>query len=172
MSQNEIKMQFIDEIEKDIKKFAHTFSYSFANNASKLIQAEYEYVIMKFYREYKPERERDGRFYVRHHERGFKDHGLSRTFKRYYRKPHNTIYYGGIELSIEKMYTDYSDSREDVLNAFLEGYHGHPSNGIYSSIEPYYHMTKYCDVLYNHPEQLIKTAKKDAKKESYNVLKF
>lgn len=172
MSTNEIKLQFLNAIEKDMKKFAHKFSYSFANNASELIQGEYEYVIMKFYREYKPERERDGRIYIRHHERGFKDHGLSRTFKRYYKNPHNTIYYGGIEICADKMYDDYSDSKEDVLNSFLDGYHGHPSSGIYSSIEPYYHIVKYCDMLYNHPEHLIEVATKDASKESYDVLKF
>ena len=35
------------------------------------------------------------------------------------------------------MYNDYQEPQIDVLNSFLNGYHGHRSLGIWSSIHTY-----------------------------------
>lgn len=98
--------------------------------------------------------------------------GLTKTFKRHYKNAHNTIYYGGIEITSEKMYNDYHDSPEIVLNSFLNGYHGRPSMGIESSIEVFNHMLKYRDFLSTHISDFVPIAIEKANKQSYNIMKI
>ena len=156
-----IKMDFIDKLEADIKKLSHSVNSSLAHTMSKELEKEYNYVINNFYNEYTP------KYYQRHN-----PGGLYKTYQRYYKNPHNRIYYGGIEITEDKMYDDYHNSRIDVLNSFLNGYHGHPRLGIYSSINTYDHMTRYRDFLSNHVNDYIPDALNEARKQKYHILKF
>ena len=116
---------------------------------------EYLYVISKFYSEYEP------KYYYRHFNNKFDDDslrqsGLGRTFEKYYKNTHNTSYSGGICISIDNMYSDYASSQFDVLNSFLNGYHGPSYLNIESSIETYNHMLRFKELLIADFEERLK----------------
>lgn len=169
MKVDEIKLNFINTLEDDVKKLSHALSSNLAHKISDEMAQEYQYVIERFYAEYEPES------YERHSERGYVS-GLTKTFKKYYKNPHNTIYYGGIEIASDNMYDDYHDSPDDVLSSFLDGYHGRASAGIESSILPYKHMLKFRDSLINElgrpNSDLLSYAKNKAKALPYKLVKI
>lgn len=169
MGVTNFQLDFIDTLKSDVKMLSHALSSSLAHKISDEMAEEYQYVIERFYSEYNPE------YYVRHSERGMKP-GLNKTFKKYYKNPHNTIYYGGIEITSDNMYDDYRDSKEKVLNSFLNGYHGRPSVGIESSILPYKHMLKFRERLVNElgrsDSALFSYAKNKAKALPYQLIKI
>ena len=146
MNLSDLESQILRDLSSDMKLMSHTVSSSLAHKISDEMAQEYQYVIDRFYNEYDPE------YYVRHSERGMKP-GLNKTFKKYYKNPHNAIYYGGIEITSDNMYNDYRDSKEKVLSSFLSGYHGRPSAGIESSLLPYRHMLKFREQLVNEVER-------------------
>lgn len=163
MGVTKFELDFIDALKDDVKMLSHALSSSLAHKISDEMAQEYEYVIERFYGEYNP------KYYKRHP-------GLNKTFKKYYKNPHNTIYYGGIEITSDNMYNDYRDSKEDVLNSFLAGYHGRPSAGIESSILPYKHMLKFREQLINElgrPDSaLFSYAKNKAKALPYQLIRI
>ena len=169
MNVTNFKMDFIDTLKSDVKMLSHALSSSLAHKISDEMAQEYQYVIDRFYGEYNPE------YYTRHSERGMKP-GLEKTFKKYYKNPHNTIYYGGIEITSDNMYDDYHDSKEKVLSSFLNGYHGRPSAGIESSILPYKHMLKFREQLINElgrPNSvLFSYAKNKARSLPYQLIRI
>ena len=169
MGVTKFKLDFMDALKSDVKMLSHSLSSNLAHKISDEMAEEYQYVIDRFYSEYDPE------YYIRHSERGMKP-GLNKTFKKYYKNPHNTIYYGGIEISADRMYDDYRDSKEDVLNSFLNGYHGRPSAHIESSLLPYKHMLKFRERLVNElgrsDSALFSYAKNKAKALPYQLIKI
>ena len=112
MNVSNFKMDFMDALKSDMNMLRHALSSNLAHKISDEMAEEYQYVIERFYSEYSP------KHYVRHSDRGMTP-GLNKTFKKYYKNPHNTIYYGGIEITSENMYDDYRDSKEKVLSSFL-----------------------------------------------------
>lgn len=169
MQVEEIKLNFINTLENDIKMLSHALSSNLAHKISDEMADEYQYIIERFYGEYKPEH------YKRHSARGLMP-GLNKTFKKYYKNPHNVIYYGGIEINSEKMYNDYHDSKDEVLDSFLAGYHGRPSAGIESSLMPYQHMLNFRDSLINElgrsDSSLLSYAKNKARGLPYQLIKI
>lgn len=169
MQIDKIEMDFIKSLESDCKMLAHGIASSIAHTISDEMAIEYQYIIDRFYHEYNPD------YYKRHSERGMQP-GLNKTFKKYYKNPHNTIYYGGIEISSDNMYDDYHDSKDAVLSSFLNGYHGRPSLGIESSLLPYKHMLRYKESLINDlgsdNSTLLFYAKNKAKKLPYQLIKI
>ena len=169
MGITKFKMDFIDTLKSDVKMLSHALSSNLAHKISDEMAQEYQYVIDRFYSEYNPE------YYVRHSERGMIP-GLNKTFRKYYKNPHNTIYYGGIEITSDNMYNDYHDSKDKVLSSFLNGYHGRPSVGIESSILPYKHMLKFRERLVNElgrsDSALFSYAKNKAKTLPYQLIKI
>lgn len=137
---SEFESKIVNDLKSDMKLMSHTISSDLAHQISDKMAEEYQYVIDRFYNEYSPE------YYKRHADRGMEP-GLQKTFKKYYKNPHNTIYYGGIEISSDRMYDDYHDSKDKVLKSFMEGYHGRPIAGIESSLLPYKHMLKFRNKL-------------------------
>lgn len=169
MGVTNFELDFMDALKNDVKKLSHALSSNLAHKISDEMAEEYQYVIERFYREYDPE------YYVRHSDRGMKP-GLNKTFKKYYKNPHNTIYYGGIEITSDNMYDDYRDSKEKVLNSFLNGYHGRPSAGVESSLLPYKHMLKFRERLVNElgrsDSALFSYAKNKAKTLPYQLIRI
>lgn len=169
MNVTNFEINFIDVLQKDVKMLSHALSSNLAHKISDEMAEEYQYVIERFYSEYDPQH------YVRHSERGMRP-GLNKTFKKYYKNPHNSIYYGGIEITSENMYNDYRDSKDKVLTSFLDGYHGRPSAGIEASLLPYKHMLKFRELLVNelgHPDSaLFSYAKNKAKMLPYQLIKI
>ena len=169
MGVTNFKMDFMDALESDVKMLSHSLSSNLAHKISDEMAQEYQYVIDRFYSEYDPE------YYVRHSERGMRP-GLNKTFRKYYKNPHNTIYYGGIEITSNNMYADYRDPKEKVLSSFLDGYHGRPSDGIESSLLPYILMLKFRERLVNElgrsDSALFSYAKNKAKTLPYQLSKI
>ena len=163
------EMNFMDSLKSDVKMLKHGLSSSLAHKISDEMAQEYQYVIDKFYSEYDPE------YYKRHSERGMRP-GLEKTFKKYYKNPHNSIYYGGIEITSDAMYDDYHDPKNKVLGSFLDGYHGRASAGIESSILPYKHMLKFRKQLINElghsNSALFSYAKNKARLLPYKLIKI
>ena len=169
MNVTNFKMEFMDALKNDVNMLSHALSSNLAHKISDEMAEEYQYVIDRFYSEYDPE------YYVRHSERGMKP-GLNKTFKKYYKNPHNTIYYGGIEITSDNMYDDYRDPKEKVLNSFLNGYHGRPSAHIKSSLLPYKYMLKVRERLIRDirspNSKLLSHAKDEAKSAPYRLIKI
>lgn len=169
MQVEKIELDFINTLENDIRMLSHSLSSNLAHKISDEMAEEYEYVIERFYGEYKPEH------YKRHSDRGLVP-GLTKTYKKYYKNPHNVIYYGGIEISSDKMYNDYHDSKDEVLESFLEGYHGRPSARIESSLLPYQHMLNFREELITElgrsDSSLFLYAKNKARGLPYQLIKI
>ena len=140
------KFQLSNTSKEKLKKRAREKARELAIEARERMTDEYLHVISNFYSEYEP------KYYYRHFNNQYDMHsllksGLGRTFEKYYKNSHNSKYSGGISISTENMYTDYDTSPINVLNSFLNGYHGCPSLGITSSIETYRHMLRYREWL-------------------------
>lgn len=134
-----------DKTKRKLEKQAVERAKELAIEARELLTEEYLYVVKNFYSEYSP------KYYLRHFNNhydlnGLLSSGMGKTFGKYYKNSHGTHFHGGICISTENMYKDYQD-QESALNSFLNGYHGHPALGIYSSINTYEHMLKYRDFL-------------------------
>ena len=167
MDLSKFESQILRDLKSDMKLMSHTVSSELAHKISDELAQEYQYVIDRFYSEYDPE------YYVRHSQRGMKP-GLNKTFKKHYKNPHNTIYYGGIEITSDNMYDDYRDPKEKVLSSFLDGYHGRPSAGVKSSLLPYKYMLKFREQLARKIERpnssLFSYAKNKATTLPYKII--
>lgn len=159
--------QILKDLSSDMRLMSHAVSSELAHKISDEMAQEYQYVIDRFYGEYDPEH------YVRHADRGMNP-GLNKTFRKSYKNPHNTIYYGGIEITSDNMYDDYRDPKERVLSSFLAGYHGRPSAGIKSSLLPYKYMLKFREQLVrkirSSNSSLFSDAKNKATKLLYKII--
>jgi hypothetical protein len=129
-----------------LKQRAIAKAKELAIEARERLSQEYLNVIENFYKEYEP------KYYLRHFNNKYDEHsllksGLGKTFEKYYKNSHNTSFSGGITISTDNMYSDYSSPQIDVLYSFLSGYHGPAYMGIESSIETYKHMLRYRDWL-------------------------
>ena len=169
MNVTNFKLDFLNALKSDVEMLSHSLSSSLAHKISDEMAKEYQYVIDRFYSEYDPE------YYKRHADRGMRP-GLEKTFKKYYKNPHNSIYYGGIEITSDNMYDDYRDSKDAVLSSFLNGYHGRASAGIESSILPYKHMLRFRNNLINElgrsDSALFSYAKNKAKSLPYQLIQI
>lgn len=140
------KFKLSEETRKKYQKMAEDKAKELAVEARERMAEEYLNVISKFYSEYDP------KYYWRHFnnkydEKSLKSSGLGRTFEKYYKNSHGSVFTGGISISTDNMYSDYEGSQWDVLCSFLEGYHGPAYMGIESSLQPYNHMLRYKDWL-------------------------
>ncbi len=129
--------QVEDRVKEETLKLAH--------KAQDELIKEYRYVINHFYNEYSP------KVYKRHASRGMMP-GYELSYKKFWQNSHGAlnVVYGGIEISSDNMYSDYDYSAEDVLQSFLDGYHGPHNSGIWSSIKTFDHMIKFRDILANN----------------------
>lgn len=135
-----------EKTRKELEEKAINKAKELAIEARERMTMEYLNVISDFYSEYDP------KYYWRHFnnkydERSLKNSGLGRTFEKYYKDSHRSVFTGGISISTDNMYSDYEGSQWDVLGSFLEGYHGPAYMGIESSMQPYNHMLRYKDWL-------------------------
>ncbi len=147
-----------NSLKKDIKKYAENIAKSMAKSVRDDMKKEYLYVIEKFYAEYTP------KYYFRWDE-------LWNTYEPYY---HNSSpnFYGGIILTANGMTESLYHNRNSAYTSFLNGYHGHPSLGIYSKIRPYEHMIRYRDNIISHIDIYNTKAINEARKASYSILQF
>lgn len=140
------KFKLSEATRKELEEKAVKKAKELAIEARERMTEQYLNVISDFYSEYDP------KYYWRHFnnnydERSLKRSGLGRTFEKYYKDSHGSVFTGGISISTDNMYSDYEGSQWDVLTSFLEGYHGPSYMGIESSVHPYNHMLRYKDWL-------------------------
>lgn len=116
-----------------------------AKKAQDELVKEYKHVVNMFYSEYSP------KSYKRHASRGMTP-GYELSYKKFWQNSHGAlgVVYGGVEISPDRMYSDYRESSSAVLQSFLDGYHGPPNAGIWSSVDAYNHMIKFRDILANN----------------------
>lgn len=143
---SKVKFQLSKTTKEELKEKARKKAQELAKEAREKLSEEYLYVVSNFYSEYEP------KYYFRHFNNKYDENsllksGMGKTFEKYYKNSHNNVFSGGISISTDNMYSDYQGSQIDVLNSFLNGYHGHPSLGIWSSIHTYKHMFKYRELL-------------------------
>ena len=142
--------------------YASRVAYSLADQTVQALRKEYDYIIDRFYSEYKP------RKYVRHKDRG-EEAGMPKTI-RVAIYPTNGGMFGGIEFSEEDMYDDYEESKEQVLSDFLAGYHGPGYQHISSSIVPLTHMYRYVGLVAANIQRFVPKAERYAKSFGYTTI--
>ena len=106
---------------KDIEKQGLQKAKQLANEAAdELMQKALEQTY-EFYNEYNPV------FYKRHAGAGTDNSGLARSIERICKSNHGRSYEGGIKISADHMYKDYSGTPLQVLTSYLDGFHGLPT---------------------------------------------
>lgn len=148
------------EVIADLNKYAKNVAKNMAIAVKEDIAKRYVYLIDTFYTEYTPE------YYVR-------VHGLYNSFKKFYKNLHNSVFYGGIEISDTKMLDDnYKAEKATVLASFLSGYHGLVSLNIHFATEPEKDILDYRDEIYFNISRYNDNAIKKAQMENYKVLRW
>lgn len=152
------KIVIPEVLKKDIRKYANNVAKHIAMAVRDDMAKEYKYVVEQFYSEYRP------RYYFRYDE-------LWDTYEPYY---HNSSpnFYGGIILDGSKMSDELYQDSAGAYSSFLNGYHGHPSLGIYGSINAYEHMMDYRDSIIANIGSYYAPANAKARKDSYSILRF
>ncbi len=114
---------FIDLLEKDLKKFQNNIARYTVQKMADDLTKEAKNAIEKFYSQYNPEDSslHNGRIYYYRH------WNFRKTYKRHYEN-HNPKYVGGIELlpdSLPDVYTGRSSSPMEVFGrVYYLGWHG------------------------------------------------
>ena len=165
------KVEIPKELKDDLKKYAQNVAKYTATAIRDEVAEEFRFVIERFYDDYDP------KYYIR-------QNGLYRTYSKYYKNSHGSVYYGGIMVSTENMYPGnvtgagskyeygYRGTQEQVLESFYNGFHGVPTLGILSTPSPREHMENYIITLANNISYYNEKAIEKAKKETYKYLQF
>lgn len=131
-------------IEKDAQKKASEL----AHEAQKKLISHYEAMIDWYYRDYDPVA------YVR-------THNLYNSYRPFYKNSHSTIYYGGVEVTADRMHENYGTDKHpfaaaDLLSTYIytpKGtWHGgdmHGGYGVPASFSIYGQMHDYHNKLKN-----------------------
>lgn len=142
---------------KDIEKYGNNIAKNIALSAKKELVEEYAYSVEQFYASYTPI------YYNREWQ-------LRRSYKPYYRNPHGNRFYGGVEITSQKMKHD--DNNEYILNNSLYGFHGSPDLGIWTPPYILNHVLNFHNILFGMIENYVNSAITIAQKEHYNFLYF
>ena len=95
---------------KNLEFFAQEKAKELAKEARERITNHYHSLIDRYYEDYEPKVDRHGvPYYIR-------TFGLYNSYREYYKNSHNSIYYGGIEVSGDKM-RDYPGIRNQTITA-------------------------------------------------------
>lgn len=117
------KIKINPQAKKKIVKTAMEVCKDYATEVEEKMSDFFQEKIDEFYDDplYK---NRPPRQYIRHHERGFTERGLDKTYEKVLIEKSQS-YEGGIRISTDDMYTKgYCGTREQVLHTFLQGLHG------------------------------------------------
>lgn len=148
------------EVIADLNKYAKNVAKNMAIAVREDIAKQYISLIDTFYKEYEPN------YYLR-------GYGLYNSFRKYYKNSHDSIYYGGIEISDIKMKdSDYKANKSTVLASFLSGYHGLVSLNIHFATEPEKDILDYRNEIYSNILRYNDNAIKKAQMENYKVLRW
>lgn len=101
------------EIENMATKYAHRVCSATAGKIRDDLFKEAKSAILAFYQSYNPN------YYHRHYYNFEKN-----SFRKYYSNKHNTIFYGGVELTPQNLDSVYQDNTQEVFDTVFEGFHG------------------------------------------------
>lgn len=151
------------DIEK-MEKFASQKCEELAKEAADEMEKFYLEEVSKFYRERVFNGKSKPAYYKRHHDRGFPEKGMERTYERIFKdnsKGGAVRFTGGININTDDMYTDYHGTQEQVLYSFLAGYHGLPvymKGGAHSARERNWYTANVMDGIQSKLHPLLDSA--------------
>lgn len=108
------------EIETHLEKYAKRVLSAAAGKIRDDLYKEAETAIADFYASYDP-------IYYRRHYYNFEKN----SFRKYYSNKHNSIVYGGVELTPQSLDAIYQDGVQEVFDTVFEGFHG-PASMFYT----------------------------------------
>lgn len=109
------------DIWKEIEKQGLQKAKQLANEAADELKEQALKQTYEFYREYDPI------FYIRHPGEGTENSGLAKSIERICKSNHGRSYEGGVRITTDYMYNDYSGTPLQVLTSYLDGFHGLPT---------------------------------------------
>ena len=123
---------------KYLEKQAQKKSSELAHEAQERLASGYSSFIDLYYRDYKP------KYYVR-------THNLYNSYKNFYKNSHGTIFYGGIEITPERMFDNYQITPSELMEDFIYRPQGtyHGQYNIPASFSLYRVMHQYHERLKN-----------------------
>lgn len=101
------------EIEKIATKYANRVCSAAAGKIRDDLFKEAKSAILAFYQSYNPN------YYHRHY-KNFENN----SFRKYYNNKHNSVFYGGVELTPQNLDDVYQDKKEEVFDTVFAGFHG------------------------------------------------
>lgn len=129
-----LNKDIIKYLEKQVQKKATQL----AHEAQERLINKYTFLINWFYKDYNPIQ------YVR-------THNLYNSYNKFYKNSHGTIFYGGIEITSDRMFDNYDQiTPSDIMSKFIYNpngtYHGWydiPANfTLYDEIHKYHKQLK------------------------------
>ena len=156
-----INIEYSKKLLEDIQNYGNNIAKNIATQVRDVLTEEYNYSVQRFYGAYDPKQYK-------------RQYSLYNTSKKYYRNPHGTRYYGGVEIYPDKM-GEHHQSNDYVLDISLMGIHGEPQIAITS---PWIlqHMLTYQKLLFDSIDSndggIGSNAIAKAKSSSYSILNF
>ena len=138
-----------DKLRKNLEYFGQEKAKKLAQEARERLSDHYMSLIDWYYLDYVPKLDKyDEPYYHR-------TFGLYKSFKKYYKNSHNSIYYGGVEITADKM-NDYPSlngegfSAKSLMEKFIYNpagtWHGgdwHGGYGVLSNFNAYNEMVNF-----------------------------
>ena len=156
-----ITVNYSKELLNDIQNYGNNIAKNIATQVRDALTEEYNYSVQKFYASYDPKQYK-------------RQESLYKTGKKYYKNPHGTRFYGGVEIFSDKM-GEHHQSNDYVLDISLLGIHGEPQIAI---TPPWIleHMLNSQKLLFNSIDTndggIGSSAIAKAKSGSYSILNF
>lgn len=148
-----------ENLRKSLEKYGQEKAKELAQDAREKLSNHYMSLIDWYYVDYIPKLNKYGEPY---YHRTF---GLYKSYKKYYKNSHNSTYYGGVEITADKM-KDYPSlngegfSAQALMDKFIYNpsgtWHGgdwHGGYGIEAGFSIYDEMDKYYNKLLKEYEQ-------------------
>ena len=151
-----------ENLKKNLEKYGQEKAKELAQDAREKLSNHYMSLIDWYYVDYMPKLNKYGEPY---YHRTF---GLYKSYKKYYKNSHNSTYYGGVEITADKM-NDYPSlngedfSAERLLDKYIytstlpsATWHGgdwHGGYGVMAKFSIYDEMNKYYNKLLKEYEQ-------------------
>ena len=155
----EVKITIPTDLRKDIEDFGNNVNKYLSKTIRDEIVREYKNAVEHFYASYTP-------LYYR------RKWQLRKSYRPLYKNPHKTKAHAGIIITPDRMKDVHKDDNATVLGYALEGWHGNPVRGIFTTPAIYSHIQKYRDIVFSNIDSYAGDCVAKAKKENYRILRF
>lgn len=133
----DIKITIPKELSDEIQQLGNNVAKEIAIRAREELTQCYIDSIELFYNSYQPEQ----------YQRTWQ---LRNSYQKYYTNAHGNIFYGGVKITDTRMKETHQAPNYEVLNLAIHGWHGHPSENIYTEPTPYDLVFDYRDKILNN----------------------